>query len=250
MTNRISIHAPREGCDSSSPASKTVSHADFNPRTPRGVRHWESSRDAPACDFNPRTPRGVRPHHIIDLYLCAFISIHAPREGCDAFLPRSGRPADHFNPRTPRGVRRSTVPPPLLYSNFNPRTPRGVRRAFDRGRFRAGGISIHAPREGCDAPTASERRTTWTFQSTHPARGATVGDIVVHGRVAISIHAPREGCDLSQFVDTTSRAISIHAPREGCDAVYAGTHRCHMNFNPRTPRGVRPKREAHICRVQ
>ena len=60
MTNRISIHAPREGCDSSSPASKTVSHADFNPRTPRGVRHWESSRDAPACDFNPRTPRGVR----------------------------------------------------------------------------------------------------------------------------------------------------------------------------------------------
>ena len=38
MTNRISIHAPREGCDSSSPASKTVSHADFNPRTPRGVR--------------------------------------------------------------------------------------------------------------------------------------------------------------------------------------------------------------------
>ena len=56
----ISIHAPREGCDSSSPASKTVSHADFNPRTPRGVRHWESSRDAPACDFNPRTPRGVR----------------------------------------------------------------------------------------------------------------------------------------------------------------------------------------------
>ena len=61
MTNRISIHAPREGCDSSSPASKTVSHADFNPRTPRGVRHWESSRDAPACDFNPRTPRGVRP---------------------------------------------------------------------------------------------------------------------------------------------------------------------------------------------
>ena len=150
MTNRISIHAPREGCDSSSPASKTVSHADFNPRTPRGVRHWESSRDAPACDFNPRTPRGVR-------------------------------------------------------------------RAFDRGRVRAGGISIHAPREGCDAPTASERRTTWTFQSTHPARGATVGDIVVHGRVAISIHAPREGCD---------RAGAI------ASALY-------FYFNPRTPRGVR-----------
>ena len=78
----ISIHAPREGCDL-----------------------FLLSVDIDSTNFNPRTPRGVRPHHIIDLYLCAFISIHAPREGCDAFLPRSGRPADHFNPRTPRGVR-------------------------------------------------------------------------------------------------------------------------------------------------
>ena len=78
-------------------------------------------------------------------------------------------------------------------------------------------ISIHAPREGCDEHLTEADFVLEAFQSTHPARGATVGDIVVHGRVAISIHAPREGCD---------RAGAI------ASALY-------FYFNPRTPRGVR-----------
>ena len=34
-------------------------------------------------------------------------------------------------------------------------------------------ISIHAPREGCDASGSASRRGCRRFQSTHPARGAT-----------------------------------------------------------------------------
>ena len=34
-------------------------------------------------------------------------------------------------------------------------------------------ISIHAPREGCDAAVAPGTQEVITFQSTHPARGAT-----------------------------------------------------------------------------
>ena len=56
------------------------------------------------------------------------------------------------------------------------------------------------------------------FQSTHPARGATIGcrghSVLHHG---ISIHAPREGCDISAINAGCSKSISIHAPREGCD---------------------------------
>ena len=61
------------------------------------------------------------------------ISIHAPREGCDA------------------GV---LLPCP------------GCR-----------GISIHAPREGCDLELAHKLTDTIKFQSTHPARGATEIDL-------------------------------------------------------------------------
>ena len=59
---------------------------------------------------------------------------------------------------------------------------------------------------------------TKRFQSTHPARGATG-----RGRA-----------------ETNDFAISIHAPREGCDLAQRRRRKLHRNFNPRTPRGVRP----------
>ena len=82
-----------------------------------------------------------------------------------------------FNPRTPRGVRRTVSTLVIqLPSSFNPRTSRGVRHTIStvneatnmfqathpaRGAtfsstvlFWHRGISIHAPREGCDAPPA------------------------------------------------------------------------------------------------
>ena len=79
-------------------------------------------------------------------------------------------------------------------------------------------ISIHAPREGCDATGLTQANIAERFQSTHPARGAT-GD-------------HRDG--------RRAGAISIHAPREGCDRMGAHTQSDGRYFNPRTPRGVRP----------
>ena len=60
-----------------------------------------------------------------------YISIHAPREGCD--------------------------------------------RVYDGAGPRNDGISIHAPREGCDTGVFVQQVAAGQFQSTHPARGATVG---------------------------------------------------------------------------
>ena len=124
-------------------------------------------------------------------------------------------------------------------------------------------ISIHAPRTGSDCAGRNGRteqqdfnprsphgerpgphstnKNAISFQSTLPARGATVVVKVPICRAAISIHAPRTGSDehdLSvpclrrQFQSTlpargaTGRraqdgrrhAISIHAPRTGSDA--------------------------------
>ena len=57
---QVSIHAPREGCDLS-PSLSTTFASSFNSRTPGGVRHGE---------LKCRRP-------------CRGVSIHAPREGCD-----------------------------------------------------------------------------------------------------------------------------------------------------------------------
>ena len=94
-----------------------------------------ATRCAPSCaalwtNFNPRTPRGVRLSQAVTFTGGNLISIHAPREGCDAAqgLPFNGDRQD-FNPRTPRGVR--------------PVQSGSVGRSYE-------------------------------FQSTHPARGATL----------------------------------------------------------------------------
>ena len=258
---------------------------NFNPRTPRGVRRPEPQRLKPMSDFNPRTPRGVRPPTKGIMLGGFFISIHAPREGCDSRCPQpelpktqfqsthpargatristhccvtctfqSTHPArgatrcsrgcldtrSNFNPRTPRGVRPLFVSAFDQYDyDFNPRTPRGVRRhhqvpSIAGTRFQsthpargatwptddideAARISIHAPREGCDMARSGLRRLTW-----------------------ISIHAPREGCDACPVTwSAAQRRISIHAPREGCDGRRPDRRPSSPDFNPRTPRGVR-----------
>ena len=56
---------------------------------------------------------------------------------------------------------------------FNPRPPRGGRRGTGYGPPGSAPISIHAPREGGDAPDAREEAEKAIFQSTPPARGAT-----------------------------------------------------------------------------
>ena len=82
----------------------------------------------------------------------AYISIHAPREGCDWWWKMVCSYRCHFNPRTPRGVRpRGNGNASKRTTNFNPRTPRGVRRRTTFPTSRSPAISIHAPREGCDS---------------------------------------------------------------------------------------------------
>ena len=102
------------------------------------------------------------------------------------------------------------------------------------------------------------------FQSTPPARGATIVTAIADPVRHISIHAPREGGRLHNPTDTRHVCvISIHAPREGGDcwrscascgyprfqstppargATFAHllTHSGKWYFNPRPPRGGRP----------
>ena len=56
-------------------------------------------------------------------------------------------------------------------------------------------ISIHAPREGGDDADRARLGIIEQFQSTPPARGATINNADRDSNSSISIHAPREGGD-------------------------------------------------------
>ena len=100
--------------------------------------------------------------------------------------------------------------------NFNPRPPRGGRRYVSYG------------------PRPRHR-----FQSTPPARGATVKMKVRRWSMSISIHAPREGGDSRMYTLSAASKISIHAPREGGDGGINYPPPYKEDFNPRPPRGGR-----------
>ena len=191
--------------------------------------------------FNPRSPRGERQalYRLLQIALC--ISIHAPREGSDVISHALSRPIRVISIHAPReGSDLNFLPVhDSGLDNFNPRSPRGERLDILCVLHLLLGISIHAPREGSDGQPVPSRSHATRFQSTLPARGATMDIPICDARRrfqstlpargatvyipeslsgdAISIHAPREGSDGPQLSMVQSAKISIHAPREGSD---------------------------------
>ena len=159
--------------------------------------------------------------------ISSLISIHAPREGSDwrSDLYSEGG---------------------LIFQSTLP-----ARGATDPGKpdIDYTGISIHAPREGSDSGTVAKIQGQFIFQSTLPARGATLLSGSWEGAELISIHAPREGSDDLTGYNRQRQEISIHAPREGSDPGNLCPPGHNFYFNPRSPRGERPKSVTLRCTV-
>ena len=172
----ISIHAPRTGSDADRQQLNAVNSSfqstlpargatgsrdtgiyriiDFNPRSPHGERRRTRGKRAQLRHFNPRSPHGER---LCGAY-CVHqqeISIHAPRTGSDLAHALASPLSADFNPRSPHGERQNVGRNIAEgVAHFNPRSPHGERQ-FPR-----------MLRTQC-------RR----FQSTLPARGATLSAV-------------------------------------------------------------------------
>ena len=169
----ISIHAPRAGCDQRVPF-RLRETPDFNPRTPCGVRHHHGGFTGGAAIFQSTHPvRGATGTCKCPGGYSLFQSTH-PVRGATSMCAISLGPTQHFNPRTPCGVR-------LVWKQLGSRTSvfqstHPVRGATTEVDFAVlvGGISIHAPRAGCDCRRSPMMPSPPVFQSTHPVRGATM----------------------------------------------------------------------------
>ena len=85
-TRAVSIHAPRAGCDLPY-ASITGSPMTFQFTHPvRGATIVEAPVVIPFLGFNSRTPCGVRHKADDPCAAYCFVSIHAPRAGCDSMV--------------------------------------------------------------------------------------------------------------------------------------------------------------------
>jgi hypothetical protein len=133
---------------------------------------------------------------------CILISIHAPREGSDVPMTVATM-ADNL----------------ALVSIHAPREGSDTWRAdILIASVHGQRVSIHAPREGSDRMGSPLTAATFGFQSTLPAKGATVQVLALGYLLCVSIHAPREGSDFMK------------------NGTPAAAHWC---FNPRSPRRER-----------
>ena len=171
------------------------------------------------------------------------ISIHASREGSDLPVDFLLRRQYAFQSTLP--AREATLPEITLdeyLKDFNPRFPRGKRPIDSHIQRPTLIISIHASREGSDLVMFPSFAISLRFQSTLPAREATIHDIpqplaadhfnprFPRGKRLVAI-SPRTGAIVfqstlpareatySRLADVWAYIISIHASREGSDHV-------------------------------
>ena len=217
--------------------------------------------------------------------ISAAISIHTPREGSDNRQHSPLNRPKNFNPHSPRGERllaQHPAKPSNLFQSTLPargatelcgtittqrgisiHTPREGSDVLYSSRSVVRVISIHTPREGSDFLPAVQLVDKRQFQSTLPARGATLkccrgrqhyadfnphsprGERRLWKRAStptgdFNPHSPRGERLFNQIRETMKTEISIHTPREGSDCPTSCCLSLHWDFNPHSPRGERP----------
>ena len=213
----------------------------FNPRSPHGERPIFSKAEeaveaisihAPRTGsdkrfqalrlfgkhFNPRSPHGERPDLLCCYYWRGIFQSTLPARGATFLTALSVSPSFDFNPRSPHGERRHALLTDFSYMDFNPRSPHGERQ-------------YHS------VVLASDYR----FQSTLPARGATLHNKTSGNANMISIHAPRTGSDRRWGTDNYFFIIDFNprSPHGERRKRFQALRLFGKHFNPRSPHGER-----------
>ena len=212
---KVSIHAPRAGRDAE--CRKAWDELGVSIHAPRAGRdgRQRSVERASIC-FNPRAPRGARPDNQHKAAEGGWFQSTRPARGATD-RPYGWQAAVRVSIHAPRAGRDSgKAPRSLTMGGFNPRAPRGARP--------------NTPVHGL---------TGDMFQSTRPARGATLCDAEAIPPNGFQSTRPARGATALEIDVMLCDAVSIHAPRAGRDDNRLGPHRWRGGFNPRAPRGAR-----------
>ena len=214
----ISIHAPRTGSDQS-PRATVESARHFNPRSPHGERPVQCDCCCFGLRFQSTLPARGATYSFLAARRHSSISIHAPRTGSDEYIHR-------------RTFKRT--------ANFNPRSPHGERLQsiwHTAGSFH---ISIHAPRTGSDQLYELGMLSPTQFQSTLPARGATLLMPFTAMLAIFQSTLPARGATACEAVQVAAMCVfQSTLPARGATRKLLATLSARSHFNPRSPHGER-----------
>ena len=186
-----------------------------------------------------------------------------PARGATKSRARNKAVAHHFNPRSPHGERQDYTQVIADMEQISIHAPRTGSDVYADALMAFDIISIHAPRTGSDVRRLRKRRYFSKFQSTLPARGATVAAAaVLLAHIRFQSTLPARGATYGMMLQTgktyhfnprsphgerpttvhnavNTSNISIHAPRTGSDGAAQAPQLVKPDFNPRSPHGER-----------
>ena len=230
----VSIHAPARGATRPVRSAHVRPRVCFNPRPRAGgdrLRALASTRDdvsihAPArgatrgrdIDAPTRSSFNPRPRVGGDLRLAQASS----RSVFQSTPPRGGRPStldaaprvSPFQSTPPRGGRQTRRDVASAPRGFNPRPRAGGDRASARYRRHCRGFNPR-PRAGGDAGRSGRARRS-RFQSTPPARGATVDLLNAFHRTANYAHSREPACG-PEHAQASAGTVRCRSPCEALD---------------------------------
>ena len=212
----VSIHAPREGCDSCAAAYRRTR----------------------LC-FNSRTPGGVRPDEFVTTYVNNEFQFTHPGRGATITFSNLYQVLLFQFTHPGRGATFCAIISIVIIRCFNSRTPGGVRRSAPYQILLSVRFQFTHPGRGATR-WSQPRKYQSEFQFTHPGRGATSA-LCLFVRMRYSFNSRTPGGVRPQGSENRQGhwCVSIHAPREGCDLVVLRSIRAVHRFNSRTPGGVR-----------
>ena len=257
----ISTHAPLAGRDGGV-AVWILSPTNFNPRAPCGARppptqsgrrsvfRFQPTRPLRGATFqpvkrncllyfNPRAPCGARRRIARMVFVCHFISTHAPLAGRDGRTPEYVALPCDFNPRAPCGARQRRSKSVVVKPYFNPRAPCGARRyTVDEGMQQAK-ISTHAPLAGRDLIHDFKRHALDDFNPRAPCGARPHGSQPCKMSLTFQPTRPLRGATLSVFSPERSKRFQPTRPLRGATLRFIVVCGIKKYFNPRAPCGAR-----------
>ncbi len=125
------------------------------------------------------------------------------------------------------------------HRHFNPRSPHGERRGAAQSCVPQRKISIHAPRTGSDHRGGQPHGANAPFQSTLPARGATI--VASYRALGFEFQStlPARGATSGSTQRTSEFSFQSTLPARGATSGARRQDLCQHDFNPRSPHGER-----------
>ena len=173
----------------------------------------------------------------------------------------------YFNPRSPHGERRMlrwlvfnaahiSIHAPRTgsdggkpcttssFTNFNPRSPHGERLIYVDGNDVENKFQSTLPARGATVRVA-DRQESKIFQSTLPARGATITDCLSRTTSRFQSTLPARGATTWCSSKLCTAEFQSTLPARGATRRFRPVGSRRQYFNPRSPHGERRKQQAN-----